>query len=75
MADEPWAVDDAPAAYIAGQLKAIVGVELLIDRLEAKSKLSQNRSADDVEGVIAGLEAEGEKRISAAMRAMVGDPG
>jgi transcriptional regulator len=73
--DEPWAVDDAPAAYIAGQLKAIVGVELLIDRLEAKTKLSQNRSAADVDGVITGLEADGETRISAAMRATVGDRG
>lgn len=66
--DEPWAVDDAPAAYIAGQLRAIVGVELLVDRLEAKSKLSQNRSADDVDGVIDGLEADGEAAVSAAMR-------
>jgi transcriptional regulator len=67
--DEPWSVDDAPAAYIEGQLRAIVGVELLIDRLEAKSKLTQNRSSADVDGVIDGLEAEGEHGVSAAMRA------
>ena len=66
--EEPWAVDDAPAAYIAGQLRAIAGVELLIDRLEAKSKLSQNRSIEDVDGAIAGLEAEDEHAVSAAMR-------
>ena len=66
--DPSWSVDDAPAPYIAGQLRAIVGVELLIDRLEAKAKLSQNRSAADVEGVIAGLEADGERGISRAMR-------
>jgi len=66
--DEPWAVDDAPRAYIAGQLRAIVGVELLIDRIEAKSKLSQNRSLEDVEGAIRGLEADGERAVSAAMR-------
>jgi transcriptional regulator len=66
---EPWAVDDAPAAYIAGQLRAIAGVELLIDRLEAKSKLSQNRSIEDVDGAIAGLEADDEHAVSAAMRA------
>ncbi len=66
--DAPWSVDDAPAAYIEGQLRAIVGVELLIDRLEAKSKLSQNRSAHDRDGVIEGLEADGERAIAAAMR-------
>ena len=70
--EKPWAVDDAPAAYIQGQLRAIVGVELLIDRLEAKSKLSQNRSAADVEGVIAGLEADGERGVSTAMRTTAG---
>jgi len=64
----PWSVDDAPRPYIEGQLKAIVGVELLIDRLEAKSKLSQNRSDADIEGTIAGLEADGERGVSGAMR-------
>ncbi len=54
-AAEPWAVTDAPAAFVAGQLRAIVGVELVIDRIEAKSKLSQNRSAADQAGVVAGL--------------------
>ena len=53
----PWSVDDAPAPYIAGQLRAIVGVEVAISRIEAKFKLSQNRSIEDVEGAIAGLEA------------------
>ncbi len=64
----PWSVEDAPRPYVEGQLKAIVGVELLIDRIEAKDKLSQNRSEGDVDGVIAGLEADGEQDISAAMR-------
>ncbi len=56
----PWSVDDAPPEFIAGQLRAIVGVEVLISRIEAKAKLSQNRPADDVEGVIAGLRARGD---------------
>ena len=64
----PWSVDDAPRAYIEGQLKAIVGVELLIDRLEAKSKLTQNRSDADLAGTIAGLEADGEREVSGAIR-------
>lgn len=65
---EPWSVDDAPEAYLAGQLKAIVGVEVIIDRVEGKWKLSQNRSAADMVGAIEGLEAEGEDGISSAMR-------
>ncbi|WP_155372637.1 FMN-binding negative transcriptional regulator [Catellatospora vulcania] len=56
---QPWSVDDAPAAYVTGQLRAIVGVELRISRLEAKWKLSQNRSTADVDGVVAGLHADG----------------
>ncbi|MEO7457295.1 MAG: FMN-binding negative transcriptional regulator [Gemmatimonadaceae bacterium] len=51
----PWRVDDAPADYIAQQLKAIVGVELRIDRLEGKWKMSQNRQLADIDGVIQGL--------------------
>lgn len=65
---EPWSVDDAPEPYIAGQLKAIVGVEILIDRVEGKWKLSQNRSDADIVGAIEGLEASGERDVSAAMR-------
>ena len=53
--DQPWAATDAPADYIDRNLKAIVGIELVVDRLEAKRKLSQNRSADDFDGVVAGL--------------------
>ena len=63
-----WSVDDAPAAYLAGQLRAIVGVELHITRLEGKSKLSQNRSAEDVDGAIAGLESSGKAAMADAMR-------
>lgn len=66
---DPWAVSDAPEPYIAGQLRAIVGIEVEIERIEAKWKLSQNRSAADVAGVIAGLEAgtDGDRALSAAM--------
>jgi transcriptional regulator len=54
----PWAVSDAPPEYIDGQLRAIVGVELVISSVEAKQKLSQNRSEPDRAGVVAGLRAE-----------------
>jgi transcriptional regulator len=58
----PWSVDDAPRAFIEGQLRAIVGLELLITRVEAKAKLSQNRPEQDVPGIIAGLRERGDTR-------------
>ena len=66
---QPWDVDDAPAEYVAGQLRAIVGVEIVITRVEAKAKLSQNRPSADVEGVIAGLHARGDLAGAEAVRA------
>jgi transcriptional regulator len=69
---QPWSVDDAPAGFIAGQLRAIVGVEVVISRMEAKAKLSQNRPAEDVDGVIAGLAARGDHRNAAAVAAANG---
>ena len=56
----PWSVDDAPRAYIEGQLRAIVGIELLITRIEAKAKLSQNRPEQDIPGIITGLRERGD---------------
>ncbi len=70
MRPEPWSVDDAPAGYIDGQVRGIVGFELKIERIEAKRKLSQNRSPADVAGVIAALD-EGtttERAVAEAMR-------
>jgi transcriptional regulator len=54
----PWAVTDAPPDYINGQLRGIVGVELTIAMVEAKHKLSQNRSAEDQAAVAEALRAE-----------------
>ena len=67
---EPWSVDDAPDGYVEGQARAIVGIELRISRLEAKRKLSQNRSDADIAGVIEGLEAGSprERAVAADMR-------
>ncbi|SEJ49854.1 negative transcriptional regulator, PaiB family [Arthrobacter sp. yr096] len=65
---KPWSVDEAPQRFIAGQLRAIVGVELVISRVEAKTKLSQNRTPQDVEGVIAGLRAAGDPASAAAVQ-------
>ena len=57
--DEPWAVTDAPADYVTKNLRPIVGVELVVESVEAKAKLSQNRSDEDRAGVAAGLAADG----------------
>lgn len=61
---EPWSVDDAPADYIDGQLRGIVGVEVRIDRVEAKVKMSQNKSAADLSGVLAGFIADGNAAVA-----------
>lgn len=62
---EPWKVTDAPLPYIQSQLRGIVGVRMPIVRLEAKRKLSQNRSAEDQAGVIGGLSASDDPRDQA----------
>ena len=64
----PWTVDDAPPPYIEGQLRAIVGLEPSISRIEAKFKLSQNRSDADVAGVVEALTAAGHSDVAEAMR-------
>jgi len=55
--DERWSVDDAPTEYVRAQLRAIVGIELPIIRIEGKHKLSQNRPTADITGAINGLSA------------------
>jgi transcriptional regulator len=52
---EPWAVSDAPEAFIRSQLRGIVGLRMPITRLDGKRKLSQNRSAEDRAGVVEAL--------------------
>ena len=67
---DPWSIDDTPEGYVETQVRAIVGLELRIERLEAKQKLSQNRSRADVEGAIVGLDSGEwrERDVAAAMR-------
>lgn len=62
--DRPWSVDDAPERFISGQLRAIVGVELIISRIEGKTKLSQNRTDADISGVVAGLQTVGQRQVA-----------
>jgi transcriptional regulator len=64
---DPWQVTDAPPTYIDSQLKAIVGFEFEILRLEGKQKFNQNRSLEDRRGVIQGLRAlEDERKTQVA---------
>jgi transcriptional regulator len=55
----PWRVEDAPADYTTTLLRAIVGIEIELDSLRGKWKVSQNRPAVDREGAIQGLAAQG----------------
>ncbi|GAA2874964.1 FMN-binding negative transcriptional regulator [Pseudonocardia halophobica] len=65
----PWRVDDAPEKFFRGQLRAIVGVEVRIERVDAKFKLSQNRPAADIDGVVEGLRDVGDVRGADAVAA------
>jgi transcriptional regulator len=68
---EQWAVDDAPADYLEKMLRGIVGVELVVESLVGKRKLSQNRPVADQAGIVAGLDAtrgRGAASIADAMR-------
>jgi transcriptional regulator len=57
----PWLVTDAPSTYVDTLLKAIVGIEIPIARLEGKWKASQNRAVADRLGVVAGLSERGDE--------------
>ncbi|MGE8391385.1 FMN-binding negative transcriptional regulator [Pseudomonas sp. BIGb0427] len=70
---KPWSVDEAPADYMAGMLKAIVGFALPIERLQGTRKLSQNRSAIDIEGVRTGL-ANNNDPLDNQLAALMGQP-
>jgi transcriptional regulator len=72
--DEPWAVGDAPADFIAMQRRAIVGIEIEVVDIRGKWKTSQNRPAADRAGVVAGLEAMGDED-SRAMAEIVRETG
>lgn len=66
----PWAVTDAPPAFVEAQISGIVGIEIPIARIEGKWKVSQNRPEADRQGVIDGLRAAGEDE-SLAMAELV----
>jgi transcriptional regulator len=69
--ETPWKVEDAPADFIAAQLKAIVGIEVPVARLIGKWKASQNRPAADSAGVVEGLRqiaGEGARTMAAVVQ-------
>jgi transcriptional regulator len=57
-------VSDAPAPFVEGQLRGIVGVEITLIELTGKWKVSQNRAEADLRGVVEGLAAEGREAMA-----------
>ena len=72
---DPWAVTDAPKDYIETMLANIVGIELLIEKIEAKWKISQNRPARDRQGVIEDLRGNAGDSNSLGMAREIEDLG
>ena len=62
---QPWDISQAPDDYIDGQLRAIVGVELKVNRVQVSFKMSQNKSKSDLDGVTQGLAGVGKEQIAA----------
>ncbi len=67
----PWAVTDAPDAYIESQIRGIVGLEIDIAEIHGKWKVSQNRPTADRAGVVSGLETEVASDDAAEMARLV----
>jgi transcriptional regulator len=67
-----WQVGDAPDDYIASMLAAIVGIEMPIEAMQGKWKVSQNRSSADRAGVVAGLDAQAGDAAQAMARLVRG---
>jgi transcriptional regulator len=71
--EQPWAISDAPAEFIQGMTRGIVGFRFTVERLEGKWKMSQNRSQLDRAGTLAGLSASPkpeDQAVAAIMRAL-----
>ena len=67
----PWKVGDAPADYIDKKLKAIVGIEIALTRLEGKWKLGQNRSMGDQASMAHGLALDRQAGAAQALGALI----
>lgn len=69
--ETPWAVTDAPPAFIQSQIKGIVGLEIEITDISGKWKVSQNRPVADRVGVAEGLKGEVQNAGAPDMASMV----
>lgn len=67
----PWRMTDSAPEFIERMISAIVGIEVDIERIVGKSKLSQNKDARDRESAARQLSTLGEDQTAAAMRATV----
>lgn len=67
---EPWLIDKVPMARIEGLLNGIAGFLLPFDRLQGKFKLSQDKTPEYIQGVIAALEARGDAASVAVAQEM-----
>lgn len=67
--DAPWKMADAPPDYVADMLDKIVALTLTPTRVLAKSKLSQNRVADDAQGAVDDLARRDQGALAAKMHA------
>lgn len=65
--DKAWRMADAPADYLDDMLTRIVAFRITVERTLAKSKLSQNRTDQDLDGAVAGLRATGEADLADSM--------
>ena len=70
---KPWKMTDSAPEYIDGMLKAIVGIEIAITRLEGKTKLSQNRETRDRQSAAQTLIRQGQAQLGEAMQKTI-DP-
>lgn len=71
--DQPWRVSDAPSDFVERMLSRIIGFEFLMSELKGKWKLSQNRSAADRQGVVAGLRERNSASAAEMLQWMVTD--
>lgn len=65
----PWKMTDSSREYIDQMVAAVVGIEIIVERLEGKWKLSQNKEARDRQSAARELEARGDTALAAALRA------
>ena len=66
MRPEPWAPSDAPADYLEERKRAIIGIEIDIDALEGKWKVSQNQPETNQLAVAAAFDQDPMTRELAA---------